>query len=129
MCLALQDGSVLGPEGWIRYTKLMLSLGAMLIVAFLTVRFWLPRITGVRNSPSKRVRVMARFPLEPRKTLYVVGVGKQFMLMACSESGVQFLTRLAPSDWNEEQSSNCEAGPPERTFVGLIVSRKANRKD
>jgi flagellar biogenesis protein FliO len=129
MCLALWDGSVLGPGGWIGYTKLMFSLGAILMIAFLTVRFWLPRITGAGNQLSKRIRVMARFPLEPRKTLYVVGVGKQFMLMACSEAGVQFLTRLAPSDWNEEQSSNFEAGPPERNFVSLIFSRKANRKD
>jgi flagellar biogenesis protein FliO len=129
MCLALQDSAVLGPEGWIGYTTLMLSLGAILIVAFVTVRCWLPRITGARNPLSRQIRVMARFALEPRKTLYVVGIGKQFILMACSEAGVQFLTRLAPSDWNEEQSSNCEASPPERTFAGLIASMKVNRRD
>jgi flagellar biogenesis protein FliO len=123
------DGSVLGPEGWTGYARFMFSLGAILIVAYLTARFWRPKITRAGNSFSKRIRVLARFPLEPRKTLYVVGVGKQFILMASSDVGVQLMTRLDASDWNEQESSSGPASPPENGFAGLIASMRARRKD
>jgi flagellar biogenesis protein FliO len=49
----------------------------------------------MRTSSGGPIQVVARYPLEPKKTLYLLRIGTQVFLIGTSESQVQFLTSLA----------------------------------
>jgi len=117
-----------GPEGWIGYAKLMFLLCAILIGLLLIVRFWLTKMSDLRKSSSGSIRVFARFLLEPRKTLYVVGVGKNRLLLASSEAGVQLMTALDPNDWHDSQPTKGDASTVENNFSRLIGFIGTGRK-
>jgi flagellar biogenesis protein FliO len=76
------------------YLKLILVLGAILALAFVGLRFWLPRASGLRQLSSGPIRIEARYPLEPRKNLYIVRAGSNYFLVGTSESGIHYLTAL-----------------------------------
>ena len=128
MCLALfsSGDSVLGPDGWMGYAKLMLILGAVLILA-LSVRFWLPKLTRPGKPSSRQIRVIAWFSLEPRKTLYVIAVGKNFMLFASSEAGVHLMATLDPNEWGEVLSGSGDAKPAEKSLSQFMGSIRTDR--
>ena len=126
LALASPGESVLGPEGWMGYAKLMLILGAVLIVA-LAVRSWVPKLTRPGTPSSRRIRVLAWHPLEPRKTLYVVAVGNNFILVASSEAGVHLMATLDPNEWNEAQSGSGDAKPAEKDLLQFIASIRTAR--
>ena len=126
LALASPGESVLGPEGWMGYTRLMLVLGAVLIVA-LAVRSWVPKLTRPGRPSSRRIRVLAWHALEPRKTLYVVAVGKNFILVASSEAGVHLMATLDPNEWNEAQSGSGDAKPAEKSLLQFIGSIRTAR--
>jgi flagellar biogenesis protein FliO len=115
--------------GWIEYAKLMFVVGGILILAFLTLRFWLPRMAGVGRPSSGPIRVLAHHPLEPRKALYVVGVGKTMLLMATSEAGIQLMTILDPNDLDDIHARKKEAGAFENRFLGLMNATTGRSRD
>jgi flagellar protein FliO/FliZ len=92
----LAAGDALSPlsTGWLDYAKTLLVLGGISVLAFVAVRFWLPRLARFRSSASNHIQVYARYPLEPRKTLYIVKAGKSMMLLGSSNEGLQFMTSL-----------------------------------
>lgn len=70
----------------------LLVLGLVCLVAWLVVRigtrrFWSPRGGGV-------LEVVARVPLEPRRSLYVVEVAGKTLLVGTSEMGLSVLSEL-----------------------------------
>jgi flagellar biogenesis protein FliO len=80
------------------YLKTMLALVAILALAYLVIRYWLPRMTGIQTSASGPIQVISRFALEPKKGLYIVKAGSEYMLLGTSESGIQYLTALKAED-------------------------------
>jgi flagellar biogenesis protein FliO len=88
-------GSVTGQV--IDYFKLLAILAGVLILAYLTIRYWLPSMTGVRQLQQGPIQVVARFPLEPRKTLYIIKTGADLFLIGTSDSDMYFLTELDPA--------------------------------
>src|SRR5215831_16838321 len=119
----LADAQVLGSSAWTDYIKLMLVLGGILIVAFLTLRFWMPKLASINKSASGPIQVLARFPLEPNKTLYVIAVGQAKMLVASSEAGVQLIQTLAAEDLDEASSNKLQT-ENDNTFGRLLRSMK-----
>lgn len=76
------------------YIKLLVALGVVLAAAVFAVRVLLPRLAAGRQAAPGVIQVAARLPLEPRKNLYVVKVGAEYLLIGTSESGMQCLTTL-----------------------------------
>lgn len=72
----------------------LLVLGGVCIAAFVVVRF-LGRFlaTGPRRG-AHLLDVVARMPLEPRRSLYVVEVAGKTLLVGTSEMGLSVLTEL-----------------------------------
>ncbi|HQU86269.1 MAG TPA: flagellar biosynthetic protein FliO [Pyrinomonadaceae bacterium] len=62
-------------------------------LAYLIFRVILPRLT-VNYGANNMVRVVDRIGLEARKSLYVIEVAGKWMIVASSESGVQFIAEL-----------------------------------
>ena len=59
----------------VQYVEVLLALAGVLILAYLTLRVGLPRMFGMRTSGSGPIQVVARYPLEPKKVLYLVKAG------------------------------------------------------
>ncbi len=93
---------------WWDYAKILLVLGAMVAAAWAFLRYAGPRLSGFRQTGGP-IRVLARYPLEPRKTLYVVRVGEETLLLGTSENSVALLKALDPGSFPEEP-----VGPAER---------------
>src|SRR5687767_737934 len=78
------------------YIKFLFVLGGILILTYVAVRFWMPRIIGMKNPLSGPIRIVARFPLEPKKNLYIVKTGPEFFFIGTSEDKIHYLTSLDP---------------------------------
>lgn len=90
------------------YVKLLAILAGVLILAYLTIRKGIPALTGLRPAEGGPIQVMARFPLEPRKTLYIIRAGTDYYLIGTSDTDMFYLTALdGPS-----LESQLRAAPP-----------------
>ncbi|MBI3471944.1 MAG: flagellar biosynthetic protein FliO [Candidatus Solibacter usitatus] len=77
------------------YVKLLLILVAILVMAYLSVRYFLPRIFGLQQAAGAGpIQVVARFVMEPRKTLYIVKIGEDTYLMGTSDTEIYYFTSL-----------------------------------
>jgi hypothetical protein len=81
-------------EEVLEYMKVIGILAAIVILAFVALRFWLPKLTGIREAAAGPMEIACRLMLEPRKTLYVVRAGSDYVMVAASDAGVQFLAAL-----------------------------------
>ena len=121
--LIFADTLGLWSDGWIDYIRLILVLGGILIVAFLTLRYWMPRLASITRNSSGPIQVLTRFSLEPNRTLYVIAFGEAKLLLATSEAGVQLLQTLAAEDL-EKGLSNKSQPEVDNTFGRLLWSMK-----
>ena len=104
--------------GVLDYLKLVLVLGLILALAFIVLRVGLPGITGVRKLPTGAIQVAAQYPLEPKKNLYVIRVGQEYVLLGTTESGMHYLTTL-DQDPIEAAAAKAETAPRTR-FANLM---------
>jgi len=114
-------------DGWLAYAKLTLVLAGVLIGAYVAVRYGLPRLSLARASQGP-IEIRARLALEPRKSLYLVALGTARLLIATSETGVSFLTRVESSDLQETGSSNAPPPQNDKDFKSFIRAFR-DRKD
>ncbi|SRR5581483_1922075 len=78
----------------VQYIEVLLALGGVLVLAYVILRIGLPRMFGMRTYSGGPIQILARYPLEPKKALYLVKTGTQVFLIGTSESQVQFLTAI-----------------------------------
>ena len=74
--------------------RVLFILCAVLLLAYVAVRHWLPRLAGLRNLQSSPIQILARTPLEPKKNLYLLKVGSEVLLVGTSEDHLHFLKAL-----------------------------------
>ena len=86
---------------WVDYAKTLLVLVGICLLALVVVKVLLPRLTGFAKPASKHIQVFARYPLDPRKALYVLRAGKTFVLLAASAETVHFMTTLNSEDFED----------------------------
>lgn len=75
------------------FVKTMTVLGGILALAWAALRYWLPKVTQAA-AKGNAIEVIARHPLEARKTLYLVRVGKSTLLVAAAGENVTLLDRV-----------------------------------
>jgi flagellar protein FliO/FliZ len=120
-------GSVSGEI--IEYLKVIAILAVVIVFAFLALRFWLPKLTGIRATAAGPLNVACRLTLEPRKTLYVVRAGSDYVLLAASDSGVQFLTSLDGSRIEAALQESSEKPERRFDFASLLRTRRGGRDE
>jgi flagellar biogenesis protein FliO len=79
------------------FVKVMAILGGIVALAFAGLRYVLPKVGGVRALRNDLIEVIARQPLEARKTLYVVRAGSRHLLLASSGDAVTVLSEVESS--------------------------------
>ena len=72
----------------------LLVLGAVCIAAFVAVRMFGRLLSTGRARGPHVMDVIARVPLEPRRSLYVVDVAGKTLLVGTSEMGLSVLSEL-----------------------------------
>jgi len=76
----------------------LLVLGAVCVAAYLAVRIFGRVLATGRARGSHLLDVVARVPLEPRRSLYVVEVAGKTLLVGTSEMGLSVLSELDGSE-------------------------------
>lgn len=102
------------------YVEVLLVLTIVLGLAYVSLRYVLPRMFGLRVSNDGPIQVLTRFALEPRKMLYVVKVGSQTFLLGTSESQMECLTALTPDNATEILASTCRKPTQRKEFRQLL---------
>jgi flagellar protein FliO/FliZ len=76
--------------------KTLLVLGLVLALVYVSLNWGLRKL--MRLSPVARsvVKVHERVPLDAKKTVFLVEVGDEFLLLGAGEREVSYLTRLDP---------------------------------
>lgn len=104
----------------VQYIGVLLALGGVLLLAYVLLRIGLPRVFGMRTSSGGPIQVVARYPLEPKKTLYLLRIGTQLFLIGTSESQVQFLTSLAADNVGDVLQSQEAKDVPPKDFRQIL---------
>jgi flagellar biogenesis protein FliO len=107
-------------------TTSLLVLGAVCIAAFVAVRlFGRFLATGPRRG-AHLLDVIARMPLEPRRSLYVVDVAGKTLLVGTSEMGLSVLSEL---DRAEVQSRVIPKPPFGELVRSALLKRRGRKAD
>ena len=96
--LPAEDITAVG-SGFLDYVKLLLVLCGILILAWVTLRYLLPRFLGMNSGSTGPIQVLARYSIEPKKTLYVIKAGQDVLLIGSSDNGLQLLKQMDPDDY------------------------------
>lgn len=106
------NGAVGASYGDLLVTSLLV-LGAVCVAAFLAVRLFGRVLATGRSRGTHLMDVVARVPLEPRRSLYVVEVAGKTLLVGTSEMGLSVLSEL---DAAEVKSRIV----PQQSFADLV---------
>jgi flagellar protein FliO/FliZ len=85
--------------GWQGYglflLETLLILGLIAVVAWAVVRFGRHRPGAAKGA--RRMRILERLPLEPRRALYLVEVDGAALLLGASDGSVRLIKELDPA--------------------------------
>ncbi len=102
----------------------MLVLVIVCVLAWVVLKFGLRRMfPGTRVGGDGPIRVVARLPLEPRQTLYIVEVGGKTLLIGSGDRPVNLVTEL-----DADAVAEAVAAVPKPTSFADVLRRLA-RKD
>lgn len=104
----------------LQYIEVLLTLAGVLVLAYVVLRIALPRFFGMRTSNAGPIQVVAHYPLEPKKMLYLVKIGEQVFLIGTSESQVQFLTAVAADNAGEMLQTLASTQPARKDFRQVL---------
>ena len=90
--------------GWL-FVKTIIAMVIVIGLAFVVLRYVLPRFQGAHRFSNSRIKILERFGLEPRKGLYIVKVGGKTALIGTSDHAVNKLMDLEEKDLNGETNS------------------------
>jgi flagellar biogenesis protein FliO len=105
----------------VQYIAVLLALAGVLVLAYVTLKIGLPRLFGMNPSASGPIRVLARFPLEPRKTLFLMEMGSQVFLLASCDNSVTYLTAVDPENVAQITANERAKVPVRKEFRQLLA--------
>jgi flagellar biogenesis protein FliO len=117
-----------GGYGLFLFETLFILVGVC-VLAWLVLRFGVKRLYGggaAAASANGALRVLARLPLEPRRTVYIVDAAGKTLLVGASEAGP--LTVLAELD-ERAVAAAVAAAPRQRSFLEILQARRENRPE
>jgi flagellar biogenesis protein FliO len=115
---------------WLDYARTLLVLVGICMLALVVVKVVLPRFTGFAAPAPDHINVLARYPLEPRKTLYLVKTGKTVVVLATSGDAVHFMTTLNSEDFEIGDASmqmDVAKGALFQRFMQPITNHKRDK--
>ncbi len=80
------------------YFQMLLVLAGILLLAVVAIRYVLPKLTGIPAQARGPIEVLARYPVEPRRHLYLVKAGSAYLLIASAEGRMEKIDRLSAEE-------------------------------
>jgi flagellar protein FliO/FliZ len=89
-------------------------------LAYAALRYWLPKLSGWQQRSGGPIQVIARMPLEPRKNLYIVKAGSEYLLVGTAENSVHMISALQADalEAYAAAAARPETAPPE--FLSVL---------
>jgi flagellar protein FliO/FliZ len=111
--------------GWTAL-RLMLALGIVIASIYITLNYGLRRLMNQRGISGGRsmITILERVHLEPKKTLFVIQAGSEYLLLGGGEGSLTLLAKLDPE---EVQRLQKEAPPDQTPFLQKLLSRRGPR--
>ncbi len=116
--------------GWM-LLKLLLILAGICGLAWLSLRWILPRLYGPQGGDARHIRILENYRLDNHRSLFLVNVAGEILLLAASERGLHFLTRvekdLAALDASgpAPPDAPAPAGPERKpSFIEVLLRKK-----
>jgi|GEM_PF-1170751 len=106
--VALPDEDLFGMDIVWTLLQFILIFGGVCGLAWLSLRWLLPRIYGAQISKSDQIRLVDTYRFDARRSLLLVEVRGQSYLLAGSEQGIQLIARLED---HEPATANEQTGP------------------
>jgi flagellar biogenesis protein FliO len=106
------------------YLKVIAILAGVALFALIALRLWLPKLTGAQGAGSGPMSIAWRLTLEPRKTLYIVRAGSDYLLLSSSDAGIQFLTSLDPERIEADLQKLSDTRATGFDFASLMRGRR-----
>ena len=116
---AVQEMQSINGQFW-DVVKLLFVLAGVLLMAYVVTRHWLPRMMGAGRPAIGPMSVVARYTIEPRKTLYIVRAGSEYVLLGCSEGQISFLKDLPAAAIQADLRGDTAAAPAIVHFGDVI---------
>lgn len=107
----------------------LLVLGAVCIAAYVAVRVFGRLLATGRARGTHLLDVVARVPLEPRRSLYVVEVAGKTLLVGTSEMGLSVLSELDGSEVKSRVQAQQSFGDLVRAAWGRRKARAAAQSE
>jgi flagellar biogenesis protein FliO len=84
------------------FIKMLLILGIVCVAAVLVLKYVVPQIGFVgRLRPKGFFTIHARQLIEPRKSLYLVGIGKRYLVIGTADHGISALAELTEGEFEQ----------------------------
>lgn len=96
---------------WWDYLKVLAVLAILAAAAFALVRYVGPRVP-VSSGNAGPIRVLTRYTLEPRKTLYLIQIGEETMLVGSAENSLSLIRTLPPGTVDPAQFEERKTSAP-----------------
>jgi len=77
--------------------RMILGVLVVCVAAFLVLKYGVQRFVSP-NASADHFEVLARFPIEPRRSLIVARVASKTLLLSSSEAGIHLVRELDPED-------------------------------
>jgi flagellar protein FliO/FliZ len=106
-----------------------LALAIVCGLAYFVFRIILPKL-NVSLSSKSMIRIVDRIGLDSRKSLYIIEVADEYMLISVSENGVQMVSKLdnVSAKSAEEQISKPRAKQTHNNNFAEKISQLLNKK-
>jgi len=115
-----------GPSlGWMLIRTLVV-LALVVALIYLTLNWGLRKLMGVKGVPVRggTVKVMERIPLDPKRTLFVIQVADEYLLLGGGDGAVNLLAKI-DREAMEKIKADREAKPPALSpFLQKLLSRR-----
>ena len=81
------------------FLQMLLALAVVCIGAILVLRYFLPKMAWTKKwQKNGNFELIARFGLDFRRTLYLVRVGKKYLVLGGADQGIHLLTELSSGE-------------------------------
>lgn len=99
----------------------LISLGIVCLIAYLSLRFLSRRGVGRASGP---IKVLARCPLEPRRSLYLIETAGRCFLVGVGDGPMTMLAEVGAADVAASVLSSPEAGSRFADVLGRALGRR-----
>ncbi len=84
------------------FIKVILAMILVCVTAYFGIKYLLPKASFIKKSSRSEIEILERFPLEPRKNLYILKVDNRRVLIGTTENSVNSLLELEEKEFTRD---------------------------